>query len=132
MGSSEDEEATKPKWGALIGVLLLVGLFVAGLWWANNYEPETTADRAAKYEPSAADAERMCQENVKGKLKSPASATFGGVRSLISDDFDTDEWTVTGWVDAENSFGANLRTDWTCEAVHTGGGNWRTRTVLDD
>lgn len=131
MESSDKGNETRPKWGALIGCLLIAALFAGGIWWASNYEPETAADRAANYEPSAADAERMCREDVLGKLKAPSTATFGDVRSMISDDFDPDRWIVTGWVDAENSFGATLRSEWTCDATHRGGGRWRTLVTID-
>lgn len=54
-------------------------------------------------------AERACQTLVRDQLKSPSSAKFTGVTSTGSG-----PWEVTGSVDADNSFGASLRSDWEC------------------
>lgn len=56
-------------------------------------------------------AQSACEDWVKDQLKAPATADFG--------DEDVSggggSWTVTGVVDAENGFGANIRTSWTCD-----------------
>lgn len=57
------------------------------------------------------EARSACQDWVKDKLKAPASAEFGG-HSV--DGGEQGPWTITGWVDAQNSFGAKLRNTWTC------------------
>ena len=57
------------------------------------------------------DARSTCQEWVKQQLKAPGSADFGGQSATGSGQ---GPWTITGWVDAQNSFGAKLRTNWTC------------------
>lgn len=80
------------------------------------------------YEPSAADAIRMCRESIDAKLRAPGTASFGGIETTGSGDV----YEVTGWVDAENAFGGEVRVGWMCDAVHDGGGAWRTRSALDD
>lgn len=50
-----------------------------------------------------------CEDWVKDKLKAPATAKFSNSRAS-----GTGPWTVTGDVDAQNSFGAMIRTSWTC------------------
>lgn len=47
-------------------------------------------------------------------MKSPSSADFGG-ESVDSGPDSEGYYTVTGHVDAENGFGANIRADWTCQ-----------------
>lgn len=118
MGMSDEQAA---KVGRRIGIGVLLAVLAIGAW-ALTADPDSD-----EYEPTTADAQRMCQENVTDKLKAPASARFGGVDTSRDDD----TWTVTGWVDAENGFGANLRSDWACEAVHVGDGEWRTKATLD-
>jgi hypothetical protein len=65
----------------------------------------------------------MCEKFVKDRLKAPATADFSGV-------FDTevsgsgDDYTVRGYVDAENSFGANLRNNYVCQVHDDGNDNW--------
>lgn len=60
----------------------------------------------------------LAQENVEDVLKSPSTAEFSG------DVYSQDQWrvsrnkdivTVQSWVDAENSFGAKLRNDFTAQ-----------------
>lgn len=73
----------------------------------------------------------MTQQFVADRLKSPSSADFGG---LFSDYQDPDEvvtalgggeFRVVAWVDAENSFGANIRTHFVCELKYIGNDRWR-------
>ncbi len=55
-------------------------------------------------------AESTCEDWVKDQLKAPATADFNDTSVSGSG-----PWTVTGTVDAENGFGANLRVAWTCD-----------------
>lgn len=59
-----------------------------------------------------------CTGSVEKQLKAPSSAEFGGEVATPTGD---GGYTVTGYVDAENSFGASLRQRWTCVAVEDGG-----------
>lgn len=69
-------------------------------------------------------AKDACHQWIKDQLKSPASADFSG--ETVSGD---DPWTITGSVDAENSFGANLRKSWTC-TVSTSGDKYTGNATL--
>lgn len=69
-----------------------------------------------------AEAFTVAEAMVKQKLKSPSTAKFCTVsQSTITHDGDV--YTVSGWVDAQNSFGATLRSNWTVTftAVKSGG-----------
>jgi hypothetical protein len=65
----------------------------------------------------------MCEQFVEERLKAPSSADFSGV-------FDTtvsgsgNDYTVRGYVDAQNSFGAMIRSDYTCEIRDSGNDKW--------
>lgn len=81
--------------------------------------------------PSKVSAWIMSQEFVKQNLKSPSTADFGSVFG----DFQSYEDVVTvlhdgrfvvkAWVDAENAFGATLRSRFTCVIEHVGNDRWR-------
>jgi hypothetical protein len=58
--------------------------------------------------PRAGDAIAACERIVSNQLKSPSTADFN---SAVSGD---NPWTVVGSVDAENSFGAEVRLDYQC------------------
>jgi hypothetical protein len=59
-----------------------------------------------------------CQSSVESRLKAPSSADFGG---QIATDDGGGSWTVEGSVDAQNSFGAMMRTDYTCTVDYNDG-----------
>ncbi len=54
-----------------------------------------------------------CRDLMSSRLKSPGSAQFGPVTVEMTGDGTK---LVTGWVDAENGFGALIRTDYYCES----------------
>lgn len=73
----------------------------------------------------------MAQQFVEEQLKSPSTASYG---SVFGDYQDPDEvvsdlgggrYTVIGWVDAQNSFGAILRRPFVCELKSLGDDKWR-------
>lgn len=70
---------------------------------------------------SDAEAFTVAQAMVKQELKSPSTAKFC-TTSQATITHDGDKYTVKGWVDAQNSFGATLRSNWTCKftAVKSG------------
>jgi hypothetical protein len=84
------------------------------------------ANKRAEEGPSESEAWTMAKQFIKDRLKSPATADFG---DQYSSDTVTrvgkDEFTVKGWVDAQNGFGAKVRTDFTLRLKHTGGDRWR-------
>lgn len=54
-----------------------------------------------------------CQQAVKERLKAPGTADFqAGARETMAD-----RWQVVGSVDAQNGFGAKVRTDFTCRVA---------------
>lgn len=67
-------------------------------------------------------AEKACKEAVERDLTAPASAEWSDVEVEGADD----AYTVTGNVDADNSFGAKVRHTFTCETV---GGEVRDHSV---
>lgn len=100
---------------ALLGGLLIVGLLMLAAVFSSGDEGPERGDRYGAFD--------VCTQVVKERLRAPATAKFpnpyeedGEVR--VSSDFDK-RWTVRSHVDAENGFGANIRTDWTCVVDHT-------------
>lgn len=71
-------------------------------------------------EPSTGyDAQFACEGFIKDRLKAPSTAQFSGETFTGS----APRWTVTGAVDAQNSFGAALRNSWSC-IVRIDGDTW--------
>lgn len=63
------------------------------------------------YDPNnPSEAEAQCKGFADKRLKAPATADYELTASQS-----TGQWTVTGTVDAENGFGAKVRSDVMCE-----------------
>ena len=112
-------------------VLLVAGLLLA--WCVNS--TSSNDDRAWTDDASVW---QMAKKFVRDRLKAPSTADFGsafGDYQKPSDavtDLGGDRFRVTGWVDAENAFGAKLRSNWICELETKDRGlNWTaTRVVI--
>lgn len=77
--------------------------------------------------PDSVEAYFMAQEFVKKHLKAPATADFPSYSNQdinISRRNDT-TFLISGFVDAQNSFGANLRTNYKCEIMYVGNDLWQ-------
>ncbi len=95
----------------LVSTSLVVGL---GLLFAARSDTDPPASTTKLTLSSAA---AGCQEKVLPQLKAPGTAKFGG------EEYSTTNTTVpvrvSGWVDAENSFGALVRNRYSCLATPT-------------
>lgn len=83
----------------------------------------------SEWEPTATEAESTCKEWVRDRLKSPATARFSGVETTGG----RSTYDVSGAVDSENSFGALVRTAWTCDVRYDAATEqWRGGATLLD
>jgi hypothetical protein len=124
-----------------IGLFLIVGmigLVVSGIGdlFSGDEEDEANrgfGDRQEQTGPSASElkigAQVVCEDEVRSQLKSPESAEFSEVEVAK---IRGSKYGVRGAVDSENSFGANLRAFWVCDAEHIRGDQYRvSATVLE-
>lgn len=102
--SPEGDEANPPKKsGCLPGCLILL-IVVVGFIVILTINGANTPDDYTYL------ARKACQSAVEKQLKAPSTAKF----ELSADGPDAGPWTITGTVDAENSFGASLRLSFEC------------------
>lgn len=87
---------------AILVVLLFYGL-------CKSNKPGNVTKQISKM-----DAAVMAKSFVEQNLKAPATADFGPVRDENVDQLNDTTFTVRGYVDAENTFGAKLRNNYTC------------------
>jgi hypothetical protein len=59
----------------------------------------------------------MCKQEVRKRLKAPATADFP---TFMNSELKDGKYVVTSYVDAQNGFGANLRTYFQCETGDAG------------
>lgn len=85
-------------------VVLLVGAGI--VWMIVSTSSEDDYDSNTSYEAIA-----QCEAAIKEKLKAPSTAEFESTATGGG------TWTVVGTVDAENSFGAMLRSSYQCSVI---------------
>lgn len=94
-----------------IAAIIIIIFFV----WLHENTDDTSNDRNI-------DAWVCAQNAVQEELKSPSSADFCTYPEATIKDRGNDKYSITGWVDADNSFGANIRTDFTVKLTLTSKG----------
>lgn len=108
----------KPGWGKrMLGCLgIAIGAIIA-LAIIGNLLPEP------KKKPGSQGytAQLMAERFIKGQLRAPTTAEFGGETATHLGE---EKYSVTGYVDAQNAFGAKLRSVWTCTVQNTDGHTW--------
>lgn len=96
----------KPKENWLVGILVFAIIIAFG----KTCSPDSTSTQ--DYSDDYYLACTAAQEEVKQRLKSPSSAKFP-VCSEMNITNTGDKWTIIGYVEAQNSFGAMLKSDFT-------------------
>lgn len=105
-----------PGWkiALLVAALISPAVVFALVLTAVRSDPSDSSKTAPTLESAAG----MCHEEVKKNLKAPGTAQFGTA------DFSTTvegvPIRVSGWVDAQNSFGALVRNRYSCLATPSG------------
>ena len=61
-----------------------------------------------------------CEKMVTSALKAPGSADFAPHNELRISGSGSGPWNVVGWVDAQNSFGAKIRSTFDCSVRYEG------------
>jgi len=96
--------------------------------------PVPTRSEEFGYKPDKVGAWVMAESFVKDRLKAPGTASFGSVwRDYQSPDdcvtyLGKKRYKVTGWVDAENAFGAKIRSNFFC-IVRDEGDTWHLEDI---
>lgn len=90
-----------PWWLGLAGGVIVISV-IAGLSTGGNddYDSDTSYEAIAQ-----------CEAAIREKLKSPSTAEFDSTAT------GSGTWTVVGTVDAENSFGAMMRSSFQCSVI---------------
>jgi len=116
----KEAEAKILKWKKRLTYVVVIAVgagFIVYLLEGWGSSPPGTGDKI--------EALTMCQQFVKDRLRSPKSADFpwasdGRVTALGSG-----QYRIRSYVDAQNAFGAEVRTNFTCTVQVSGGDRWR-------
>lgn len=85
----------------------------------------TTSSRT----PDRIEALTMAQQFVRDALPTPSTAKFPWPSEHDVEDLGQGRWKVISYVDAENVFGARVRTHYAVVIQHTGNGKWRLEDI---
>lgn len=121
--SAQPDETTKPDAGRGVGIGCLgIIAVIAALWIAGSiFGDDDSGGSGADDKYGAID---VCEQFVERRLKSPSTADFNDTKAVEA----SGVWTVTGSVDSENSFGAEIRNAYVCKTRSATGENW---TLVD-
>jgi hypothetical protein len=110
--------APKPPQRTAIILSLIVGAVVLAVFLYGG----GGSNRRAPPVPDRTSAWVDCRSFVEQNLKAPASAVFplSNAPGITIAHLSNGRWSVLGFVDAENSFGAMLRQDWGCQISYQG------------
>lgn len=77
------------------------------------------SDDSSSVEPSKFLAYNYAEDFIEQRLKSPSTAEFPGVSEKDSHitDLGGGEYQINSWVDSQNSFGAMIRSKWSCKII---------------
>lgn len=125
------EQAAKPEsrkkpvsaLALILVVLILVACVVIGILGRKSSGPSG---------PDQFTARVMCEKFVKDRLKAPASAEFAPGSETHTLAKGKGAYKITSWVDSQNSFGAMIRTNYTCEVSYQGDDQWRLDKLTTD
>ena len=75
----------------------------------------------------------ICQMFVEDRLVAPATANFGGAPSQATTRLGANRYQVDAYVDSENNFGAQIRTEYSCTvSYNSGGDSWTLESLTTD
>ena len=117
------EEQTKKKSSlniVFILVILAVIIFACLMSRCGSDSSEPEVDKG-----DSIDAYLVCQDFVSEGLKAPSTAEFASMSDSTIRNTSGDNWSVSSYVDAQNSFGAMIRTHFVCDLVYRGDGYYR-------
>jgi len=125
-GNQQEPKSKGFSYGWIIVGLVAMGVFGAILGSSGGSDSPGNSgswDGADEY-----GAWVICEDFVKDRLKSPSSARFSGSLDTTRVDAGDETWIIIGHVDAQNSFGAEIRNMYSCETKYVGNDRW---TLVD-
>ena len=103
-----------------LGVVIVFAFF----WLMALFGDSDSSSKAPPASHSGVEAYGMCRDFVRDRLKAPSTAKFARISMDYITDLGGGSYRVRAYVDSQNSFGAQLRTDYTCEVKHQSGETW--------
>lgn len=123
---------TEDKKNMKIGCLTVLVIFVVAGLWAALSGIIGCSDETKVKKPDRLGAYVMSQQFVIKQLKAPSTAEFPVFEEDMVIPLGKNRFKVTSYVDAQNSFGAMIRTPYTCIVKNTEGDTWQLESFGTD
>lgn len=125
--AKQKEPSTAPlAWVLAVFIVLWV------LWPSQDSDVESTSSDQRPVVRGQTQAWVICQEFVKAQLRSPSSAEFPWLSPRYVTELNSTTFEVNAYVDADNLFGAALRTDFYCRVSLEGSTDWQLEELRFD
>jgi len=101
---------------------LVIGIAIIGLGCLVGCSPSAEVLKNGR----KTDALIVCEDFAKRRLRAPSTAKFdheGSIDQAVTD-LGAGHFRVIGYFDAQNGFGAMLRSDYVCDVQHTTGDSY--------
>jgi len=113
--------------GYLVVSLILLVIVIALINVSGGKKPEQAQEPKVEHDKISASV--MAEEFVRQKLKSPASAKFPWYDDSMIKDLGDGRYIYKSYVDSQNSFGALVRTNFTCCIKYAGDNKWECESL---
>ena len=130
-GTKAAESAVNEDAATQIGCGALLVIALIWFFWPSSGDDSKSSSQP-KPAHSASGAWVICQEFVEQRLKAPASADFPWYSETYVTELGGAKYRVDSYVDAQNSFGAQIRQTFACTVRWTGGSRWRLEDMSID
>ncbi len=126
--SQSDDKKGGKGGGCLVLVLAIAALAVIS-WLVGG--SNSSGDGGARSDSAeAVGAWVICQQFIEDRLKAPSTAEFPSGYSQYTTRLSSTRFRVDAYVDAENSFGAMIRNEFSCTVVYQGNDRWRLEDLI--
>lgn len=105
-----DKYTTIYKWIRIVAFVSLVLIIYKAC--------DSSESSSRPYSPNKLDAYIAAQSYVTQNLKSPQSSDFPHISEITVTSSGNNKWLVDGYVDAVNSFNAEIREEYTCTVYY--------------
>ena len=108
----------KHQVGLIILAVIFVPIFMSGLTASptTNTPAQRTAEEIASQKKH--DFAALAKQEVEFRLKAPSTAKFNTSPTITEEN---GIYSISSWVDSENSYGAMIRSTWSAKAHYIGG-----------
>jgi hypothetical protein len=111
-------------------ILAITGFMLRGVWVSPELQAEKDLEQKIEQVKKQQSASRSvattayvyAEEAVKKKLKSPSTAIFPYFDTSSLSKSSDGSYTISSYVDSQNSFGATVRSQWNCKMKPVSGG----------